>query len=251
MTRSPRELCADDPDATGPRGAEGRRRGSGSQRGELRVYRVDVRCRRLRRGGKERHARVCAHACLRFCTQSQPITHPDLQRTPCRPGPGLNRHQTKVCSRTHTCNKYDRTAGRCGGGRDPAVETADGGRGVAGFPCPHPGRTLPINPNTPAKPGLDFRILLNTALQGAIVKNKVNAKLKNILLPSSWSHASPLAILQFATRGQAKTLISFEKAIFQVKRLFSEPEEDVFELRLNHTLQKISLEISSAPSFLH
>ena len=52
---------------------------------------------------------------------------------------------------------------------DPAVEAADGGRGVAGFPCPHPGRTLPINPNTPAKPGLDFRILLNTALQGATI----------------------------------------------------------------------------------
>lgn len=38
------------------------------------------------------------------------------------------------------------------------------------LPCPRPGQTLLINPNTPAKPGLGPRTLLNTALQGAIIR---------------------------------------------------------------------------------
>ena len=77
----------------------------------------------------------------------------------------------------------------------------------------------------------------------------------NILLPLSWSKDLPLEILQFATRWQAKTLwhlISFEKeVVFQVRRPFSEPEEDPFEVRLSHILQKISLKMSSASSLLH
>ena len=114
--------------------------------------------------------RVCACECMRACICGY-SPNPSLIQicsTHCRPGPGLNRHQTQVPGQTDTCNKYCRTAGRCGGGR-PAVEAADGGRGVADFPCPLPGRTLSINPNAPTKPGLDFRALLNTALQGATV----------------------------------------------------------------------------------
>lgn len=79
-----------------------------------------------------------------------------------------------VSSRTDKTHMREvrQTAGCYGGGRIGCGScrcSQRNGRPVPfHFPCPLPGQTLPINLNTPAKPGPHFRIL-NTALQGATI----------------------------------------------------------------------------------
>lgn len=72
---------------------------------------------------------------------------------------------------------------------------------------------------------------------------------------SVWVQRFSLSFLQLATRWQPKPrwyLISCEEeVVLWVKMPFSELEEDPFEVRLSHTLQKISLKMSSASSLLH
>ena len=78
--------------------------------------------------------------------------------------------------------------------------------------CSTAARVQPVLTATRERPARQQRP--NTAKNKQnYVKNIVNAKFKNILLPSSWSHASPLAILQFTTRGQAKTDFLWESHI--------------------------------------